>query len=232
MSFSPDRAREMLEKGKYYIISCLMVAVFAQTDKIMLKLMVGNEIAGYYSAAVACTTMTNFLFVAIIDSARPTVLKSRQTAYTAFEENMTLLYSVVIYLALAQSVVVTLGAGLIIGLYGSAYGPSVGILRLAIWYTTFSYIGAVRDIWILAENQYALLWKVNLSGAMLNVVLNALCIPAWGAMGAALASLVTQIFTNVIIGFIIKPFRKNNALVLRAMNPAVLWKSGKKLIGK
>ena len=232
LSFSPDRAREMLEKGKYYIISGLMVAVFAQTDKIMLNLMVGNETAGYYSAAVACTTMTNFLFVAIIDSARPTVLKSRQTAYTAFEENMTLLYSVVIYLALAQSVVVTLGAGLIIGLYGSAYGPSVGILRLAIWYTTFSYIGAVRDIWILAENQYALLWKVNLSGAILNVVLNALCIPVWGAMGAALASLVTQVFTNVIIGFIIKPFRKNNALVLRAMNPAVLWKSGKKLIGK
>ena len=39
-------------------------------------------------------------------------------------------------------------------------------------------------------------------------------------MGATLASLSTQIFTNVIIGFIIKTIRYNNRLMIRALNPA------------
>ena len=41
-------------------------------------------------------------------------------------------------------------------------------------------------------------------------------------MGAAIASLITQIFTNVIIGFIIKPIRKNNYLMIKGLNPKLL----------
>ena len=35
----------------------------------------------------------------------------------------------------------------------------------------------------------------------------------------SLASLITQIFTNVIMGFIIKPIRRNNKLMFQALNP-------------
>jgi Na+-driven multidrug efflux pump len=43
-----------------------------------------------------------------------------------------------------------------------------------------------------------------------------------GVMGAALASLVTQIFTNVIMGFLIKNVRRNNYLMWKGCNPKVL----------
>ena len=45
--------------------------------------------------------------------------------------------------------------------------------------------------------------------------------PVCGAMGAAIASLFTQFFTNVILGFIIRPIRKNNELMLRSLNPKI-----------
>ena len=83
-------------------------------------------------------------------------------------------------------------------------------------------MGPVRNIWILAEDKQNILWIINLSGALLNVVLNAIFIPLMGVMGAALASLLTQIFTNFIIGFIMKPIRRNNYLILKALNPLVL----------
>jgi O-antigen/teichoic acid export membrane protein len=51
------------------------------------------------------------------------------------------------------------------------------------------------------------------------VVLNTLLIPVMGINGAALASLLTQIFTNVGLGFIIKPIRRNNLLMMRGLNP-------------
>lgn len=231
LSFSVVRGKALLKKSRYYIISGIMITVFAQTDKIMLNLMVGEAATGFYSAAVACTTMTNFVFVAIVDSARPTVLKSKAMGNEIYERNVSFLYSVMFYLSLAQCVVVTLFAPPIIRvLYGTEYAKSIDILRLCVWYTTFSYLGSARSVWILAENMHYILWKMNLLGALTNILLNSILIPVLGAMGAALASLITQGFTNVLLGFLIKPIRENNRLMVRGMNPRFLYRECARLI--
>lgn len=201
----------------------MMVTIFAQTDKIMIKLMLNNEETGYYSAALTVAALSSFVFTAIVDSMRPTIFESKNQSETKFENRLTLLYSIVIYLSLAQCLVMTVLANLIIHiLYGAQYMPAASALQIGVWYTTFSYLGMVRNIWILAENKQKYLWQINLSGALANVVLNYLLIPIIGINGAALASLITQFFTNVIVGYIIKPIRKNNAIMLRGLNPNIL----------
>lgn len=223
-SFSFSRAGEMFARSKYYIVSSLMVTIFAQTDRIMLKMMIDDAAVGYYSAAITCAGMTGFVFAAIIDSARPSILeKKKGNDQIGFEQGMTLLYSVVIYLALAQSVVVTLFSGLIVKiLYGAAYAATIPALRIVVWYTTFSYLGGARTVWILAEGKQKVLWAINLSAAIGNIVLNWVLIPIWGIDGAAVASFATQIFANVIMGYIMREIRPNNALMVRALNPVTL----------
>lgn len=221
--FSKEHMKRMFGKSRHYIVSSLMVTIFAQTDRIMIKLMLGNIYVGYYSAAITCATMSGFVFSAIIDSARPSIFESQKENAKLFEKNISRLYSVIIYLSLLQCIFITLLAPLIIQiLYGKEYMPSVNALQLVVWYTTFSYLGSVRNIWILAENKQRYLWILNLSGAGMNVVLNALLIPVLGIMGAAFASLVTQIFTNVIMNMIVYPIRRNNLLMLKALNPKLL----------
>ncbi len=221
LRFSTETAKNLLKKSRYYIIPDMMVAIFAQTDRIMLKLMIDDAATGYYSAAVACAGMTAFVFCAVIDSFRPMIFDDKKNNEEQYEKDVCRLYSIIIYLSLLQSVFITAFAGLIIRiLYGVDYAPSVSALQLIVWYTTFSYVGGVRNIWILAESKQKYLWVINLTGAAANVVLNYFLIPVMGIMGAALASLITQIFTNVIIGFIIKPIRYNNRLMIKALNPA------------
>lgn len=233
LHFSFADAKRMLSKSRYYIVSNMMIAIFAQTDRIMLKLMIDDAATGYYSAAVTCAGMTGFIFSAIIDSFRPIIFDNKKTDERQYENNMCRLYSIIIYLSLLQSVVITVFSKLIIHiLYGSAYAPSINALRLIVWYTTFSYLGSVRSIWILAEDRQKYLWVINLSGAAANITLNYFLIPVMGIMGAALASLITQIFTNVIIGFIIKPIRYNNTLMFRALNPVYLKGIAKMLLSK
>ena len=223
MRFSSVLAKRMLSKSRYYIISNMMITIFAQTDRIMLKLMIDDASAGYYSVAVSCVGMTGFVFGAIIDSMRPMIFESKKTDKLVFEKNVSRLYSVIIYLSLAQSSVMTLFAPLIVNiLYGVEYQNTIGILQILVWYTTFSYLGSVRNIWILAEDKQRYLWIINLSGALTNVVLNAILIPLLGGSGAAIASLITQVFTNVIIGFLIKPIVYNNKLMLKGCNPLLL----------
>jgi O-antigen/teichoic acid export membrane protein len=104
-------------------------------------------------------------------------------------------------------------------LYGSEYGATIGALCIIVWYTTFSYLGSVRGIWILAENKQKYLWIINWSGAMINIVLNLCFIRLWGVEGAAIASVITQFFTNFVIGIILKPIRPNNSLIIKSLHP-------------
>lgn len=224
ISFSMKLAKRMFTKSKYYIVSGLMVTIFQNTDHVMLKLMVGDVENGYYTAAVTCATMTQFVFMAIIDSTRPMILASRESNFARFESELSALYSIIIYLALAQSVsFVILAKPIIYILYGVDYLSAIPVLRIVVWYTAFSCMGTIRNIWILAEGKQNILWVINLSGALLNIVLNAFMIPHIGACGAALASALTQFFTNFVMGFILKPIRSNNKLILKGLNPRLIF---------
>ena len=230
LRFSLTRANEIFGRSKHYIISAMMITVFAQTDRVMLKIMIDEAAVGYYSAAITCAGLSSFVFVAIIDSARPTILNGKKKSDEVFQYRLKLLFTLVIGLALLQSAAFTILSNLVIGiLYGSAYAPSVSALRIVVWYTTFSYLGAVRDIWILAENKQKYLWIINLSGASVYICLNAFMIPVYGINGAAAASLITQIFTNVMMGFILKPIRPCNRLMLQSLNVRLFFVQVKEL---
>ena len=224
LSFSWQLAREMFSRSKYYILASMMVTVFQNTDHVMLKLMVGDAENGFYTAAVTCSSITGFVFAAILDSARPTVLESKKSSQETFEKNVSRVYAILIWLTMAQSVFFVLLSKLLVWImYGDAYASAVPVLRILVWNTTFSYMGFVRNIWILGEEKYNILWKINLGGALANILLNALFIPLWGACGAAFASVLTQIFTNFILGFLMPSVRPNNRLMLKGMNPRILW---------
>lgn len=229
LRFSPELAKRMFAKSKYYIISSMMVTVFQNTDHVMLKLMVGDVENGYYTTAVTCTAMTQFVFLAIIDSARPMILASHGANKKRFETELASLYSVIVYLALAQSVCFVILADPIVRiLYGSNYLPAIPVLRIIVWYMAFSCMGLIRNIWILAEGKQSILWIINLSGALTNIALNAVLIPRAGACGAALASALTQFFTNFAMGYILKPIRPNNKLIIRGMDPRMILEFIKK----
>lgn len=231
LRFSWEIARSMLAQSRYYIVSSMMVTIFANTDRIMLKLMLGDVATGYYSAAVACASLTSFVFTAIISSVRPVVLDENGKDTVKFDKTLTILYSVIIYLSLLQCIGITAFAQVIIRvLYGVAYTPAITPLRWIVWYTTFSYLGAVRDIWILAKKKQYVLWKINLSGAVVNVVLNCCLIPVWGITGAAVASLLTQIYTNVIQCFFIKEIQPTLVYLKNASNPRYVYQMFKQVI--
>ena len=215
--------KALLSRSKYYIIPSLMVVIFQHTDRIMIKLMLGETETGFYSAAITCIGISGFVFSAIIDSARPIILEEKERNYALYEKRVIQLYGVITALSLAQCIGMTLLAKPIVTvLYGDEYSKTAGILAVAVWYITFGHYGSVRNIWILAENKQQYLTGINITGAIANVILNFCLIPIWGGVGAAAASVVTQFFTNVIIGFILKPIRRNNYLMLKCLHPKVL----------
>lgn len=232
-SVSFKRGKEMLAKSKYYIVSGMMVTIFAQTDRLMIKNSIGDAATGYYSAAVVCAGVASFVYAAIVDSMRPIILESKKQSVSVFELNVSRLFSIVFYMSLIQCVLMTVLAKPIIWvLYGKDYLLSVNTLRLVVWYVTYSYIGQVRNIWMLAEKKQKYLMGINFAGALMNIVINALLIPVWGIMGAAIATVITQFFTNFLLGFVINPIKDCNRLMLKGINPRFAFVEIKTLISK
>ncbi len=220
-SFSFSAAKSMFSRSKHYILSSLMVVVFQNTDHIMLTTMISDEENGFYTAAITTAGVVQFVYIAVIDSFRPVILENKKNVSAEFGLNVSRLYGITSYAALAQSVVFTVMAKIIVGiLYGAEFSASVPVLQILTWYFLFSVMGVVRNVWILAEQKQKYLWIINLSGAAFNIILNAVMIPYWGACGAAFASFMTQFFTNFVLGFIIKQIRENNVLLLKGISPS------------
>ncbi len=218
LSFSLDRAKSILKSSYHYILSSTMVAIYTQTDKVMLKEMLDEAQVGYYSIAAGVCGMWTFVLIAIIDSIYPTILKLNSDNQSAFERKNKQLYAIVFYLSCFVSVgFLILGDFAIKILYGADYAPAVDVLKIITWYTAFSYLGVARNAWIVSKGKQKYLKYMYLGAAILNVPLNALLIPMWGASGAAFASLITQIFTSIILPLCFKEMRPNAKLMLDAI---------------
>ena len=201
----------------------------AQSDRIMIRHICGDVEVGFYAAALSVATLTNFVFSAIITAFRPAVLEAKQMDEQKYKAYMVRLYGIIIYLALAQSVAVTIIARYAIKImYGQAYLPAIPVLQVVVWYTVFSYIGGVRAVWILAENKQRYMWIISFSGMLLNIILNLLLIPRFQGMGAAVATLLTQIFTNIILVYLLRPLRGNIVLLLKGLDVRNLFAQFKK----
>lgn len=229
--FTFDMTKRLFNRSKYFILAAAMVTVFQNTDHIMLKMMVGDSQNGFYTAAITCATIFHFLYFAIVDSMRPVILESKKALSAKYEENLSSLYSIVVYTAVAQAIGFTvLAKPIVITLYGEEYLETVQVLRIIVWQIAFSHMGTVRNIWILAEGLEKYVWRINLAGALLNIILNALMIPHYGAFGAALASLLTQVFTNFILNFVLPALKGNCKLLLKGMNPMLCIKNVRKIL--
>ena len=219
LSFSRDTAKKLLSRGKYYILTNIMVVSFTATDKIMLRTLASPEEGGLYSAAFSVTAVSSFVFSAIITSARPGILKAAVEKDPSFEKKMTVLFSIVIWLSIAQNVFFSLFGRIIIDIMcGEEYLDAVPVLRVVCWYTTFSYLGSARNVWILGSGNQKELWKVNLIGACVGLTLDYLLIKQYGMIGAAVAAVVTQFVTNIATGYVIRQIRPVSSLIVKGID--------------
>lgn len=224
--FSWEYGKRLLGKSCHFILASLMVSIYGQTDKLMLKQMIGEAEIGYYATAVSLCSMWCFILSAIIDSVYPSIMEADKAGNEQlFKKRNIQLYAIVFYVSVAVALGFTILASPIIYImYGESYLPAVNPLRIITWYTAFSYLGVARNAWVVAKDRQKYLFSMYVASALANVVLNCALIPSMGASGAAIASLVAQVFTTLVIPFFINSMKENSMMILDAiMLKGILW---------
>ena len=219
LKFSWEMGKYLMSHGKHFILANLLVTVYTQMDRLMLGSMAGQDQVGIYSAAMTIANLWIFIPNALIDSARPLILSLKAENHeAAYQKRWRQLYAGIIWISILAGIFVMIFGRLVVRIiYGMGYMSAVSVLMIPIWSRLFSLLGLLRTTWMRCEDceQYVK-YFVGL-GAIMNVVLNSLLIPQLGADGAAIATLITEIGSSLLISMWYKKTRPLTSVIWDAL---------------
>jgi len=209
LRFSTTWARRLFKDCWPLILSGLMMMVYNRIDQVMLGQMLGNHSVGIYSVAVKLAELWYIFPLMALNSMFPAILEAKKSGDAEFylirvQKVMNLMaviaYLFIVPLSLFSKTIINL-------LYGSAYAESGPILAVYVLAGIFYLLGYTREYWVTTENLTRFCMYSTGLGAILNVILNIYLIPAYGAIGAAYATLISIIFGGYLINALFRETR-------------------------
>lgn len=219
LKLKKELASSLLRDSWPLILSGIVISVYMKIDQIMIQNMLGNEAAGQYSAATKITEIWYAIPVLIMGSIFPAIVnvKNNQTLYL---NRLQKLYDIGFWVAILIALIVSLNADLIINLlYGIKYYNAASVLVIHFWTSVFVFLGVISGKWYLVENLQKYSFYRGFIGMIINIVLNYLLIPIYHIEGAAVATLISQLFS----AYLFNAMQKKTRIVFCQQTKAILF---------
>ena len=160
-----------------------------------------------------------FIPNALIDSGRPIIMAMKsEKNEDGYVDRLRKLNMGVLWISILAGVFFTIFGRVVIYIVnGKAFLAAVPVLWVLIWSRMFSLMGTTRSIWMLCEGMEKYIKYFVALGAFINVVLNWMLIPILGAVGAAIATLVTEVLSSFVATGIVPKTRPYFKILLRSI---------------
>jgi PST family polysaccharide transporter len=187
----PAYMRSLGRQALPMVVAGLSVVLYMRIDQVMLGALSQSRQNALYAVAVNLTEVTWFLPVAVMTSLTPAMTRlwaaDRERAAAQMERVYVGAaigaYAVMVISALAGPWVITL-------LYGRQYNDVVPVFLLLTLTNVFVYLGVLQTIWTVNERRQGLALLRTGVAAILNIGLNFVLLPRYGARGAAVTTVV------------------------------------------
>ncbi|MDP9316965.1 MAG: flippase [Chloroflexota bacterium] len=200
-----QRGKQLLSESWPLILSGLAIMIYMRIDQIMVGTIRGNAEVGTYAVATRLSELWYFIPMALSTSVMPSVVAARQVSVELRDYRIQKLMSFMALVGYFVAVTVTFLANYIVGLlYGPDYAAAAAMLAILAWSGIFVCIGVIREMWMLTEGLQRYSFATTAIGALVNLVLNLVLIPPYGAAGAAVATLIAQ-FVAVVLATLVFP---------------------------
>ena len=198
VSFDFGEFKKILKNALPVAVSLLFVILYFKMDTVMLSLMRPSADVGMYSVAYKVLEIVIFVPAILAGLLMPILSKEAVNISERFRRIMALSFDIMLALALPAAVVMIILAGPIIAVVGGAgFGQSVLILRVLAVAVILIFFGNLGGNALVALNlQNKSVWIYAL-GAVLNFVANLIFIPRYGALAAALNTVLTELVVTV-----------------------------------
>jgi O-antigen/teichoic acid export membrane protein len=184
-----------IRKSSHFLLISIAIAVLFQMDILILGIFLEPEFVGYYSA----TARTALLVTMVLQSINSLGARQYATLYNRhdIDELQKLLHSIsrwIIWATVGISAFLILTGHFVLSIFGENFTqayPSLVILTLA--HAFAAILGPVTALLNVTGNQEVTA-KILTIAILIGVVLNSVLIPAYGMVGAAIATGGTTIY--------------------------------------
>lgn len=216
--------RRLLREAVPMVLSGVVLMIYLRIDQVMLGMLTDGAQVGFYAAAVRIAEVWYFVPTVIVSSVFPALVALHRSDQALFQMKMQRLYALLAFLGYAVALPVTLLAPWLIQLlFGTAYQPAAPLLAVLIWAGLFANISVARNSYLIAINSPRALFWFSICGAVSNIVLNLLLIPALGGMGAVFATLFSYWFAAHGACYLVPAFRPVGAAITRSLFWPRFW---------
>jgi len=221
--FIPQEARTMLLAGFPLVLTTLASGIYHRIDQVMLHKMSGDRVLGPYVIAVQLTELFSALPIALMTSLFPALAQSANDE-EKFKRYLGESYRFLLVLVFAACALVTPVAAPMIELfYGKEYLPTANLLIVLIWSEVPIFFAAALGSALVARGLQRYMPIGALVGAAMNILLNLVWIPRYGAMGASWATVISYSVSGIFYLLLISKTRLMVLQGLRiAMGPLLL----------
>lgn len=197
--WSSQLAKTLLKESWPLILSGVTIMIYMRIDQIMLGQMIGDKAVGLYSAATRISEVWYFIPMAMASSVSPAIYAAKEVSESLYYRRIEQFLRLLSWLSIVLAVPMSFLSGTIITvLFGKSYEASASILAIHIWASLFVFMGVGTSSWFIAEGLTQFALRRTIIGAITNVFLNIFLIPAYGGVGAAIATVISQAFASFL----------------------------------
>jgi O-antigen/teichoic acid export membrane protein len=180
-------------------IVALISMVYYNIDIVMLGKMKGEEVAGWYGVSYhlffALATIPGAFLSAIFPVLSRFFIESGELLKKAFQKSFKVLVGVGIPASVGSFL---LSEKIILFLFGPQYQQSIAALKILSLLICFSYLNGLAGYFLISTNRQVLAAKIMAATASINVFLNIILIPRYSYIGAAYATVVSEILFLIL----------------------------------
>ena len=220
VTYNKETTKELFREARPLILSGLGAIVYMKIDKVIMPWLTSAYALGIYSAATKLSELWYFLPYSVATALSPLIAEAKRKDPELYEKRIRKSLIIVNLLTIAIAAATSIAGPLLIRAYaGDKYITAIDALRVHIWSLPFISMGLIVDIWLLNEHLQKVQVIRTFITAGINIVLNILLVPQFGAVGAAWATLIAYTYPGFLANVLDKRTRTIFWLELKSVLP-------------
>ena len=216
--FHKSTAIDLLKDSWPLIFSGGVLMIQARIDQVMIKEMLGSLEVGYYSVAMRLIEAVAFIPMLLKSSLYPSIQSAKIQSKALYQDRLLNFYRLnfLFFLVLAIPIFI-FAEPIIVLLFGIEYQPAGVLLALLSIRLFFANMGVARGTYIVTENLMKFSMLTMILGTIVNIYLNYVLIPNYGARGAIVATIVSFFTTIFLVDIFYSKTRHNVILQVKSI---------------
>jgi len=208
-TWSAKRATALLAEAWPLLLSGIAVMIYFRIDQVALAHFRSPAELGVYSAALTLAEAWNFIPTIVAISVAPALSRLRVTDPALYQRRFEQIIRFVGIGTLCAAAATALASPWLVDLFfGEPYAQSAEVLRIAVFSLPFLSLGVITSLWLANEGMTRVALGRTAFGACIKIAATVMLVPSYGAIGAAIGTVITQFCAALLFHAFLRPTRR------------------------